>query len=130
MSNRLLAIPKEGVWCPHLSHHQVVKSQNLYGALIHQPAVHPRLSKEHVHCVLLKRQNCRQLQDRKSEVGLCCFMILTWRKFFFPTQSSKGLLEFPPAMLSYAYTIDILSRTRMFKKKKKLNITAINTIDG
>lgn len=49
----LLAVPEEGVWCPHLGHHQVVEPENLNGPLVHQPAVHPRLAKEHVHGVLL-----------------------------------------------------------------------------
>lgn len=35
VSDRLLAVPEEGVWCPHFGHHQVVQPQNLNGALIH-----------------------------------------------------------------------------------------------
>lgn len=51
--NRPLAIPEKSVWCPDFGHHQVVQSQNLNWTLIHQPAIHPRLAKEHVHCVFL-----------------------------------------------------------------------------
>lgn len=56
MSHGLLSIPEESVRCPNFGNHQVVQPQNLYGTLVHQPAVHPRLPKEHVHCVLLTQE--------------------------------------------------------------------------
>lgn len=68
VSDRLLAVPEEGVRRPHFSHHQVVQPQNLYRALVHQPPVHPRLPKEHVHCVLLRQGNW-QMQDKHVRLG-------------------------------------------------------------
>lgn len=66
VGHRLLAVPEEGVWCPHFGHHQVVQPQNLYRALVHQPAVHPRLSKEHVHGVLLRQGGWHRQRERRS----------------------------------------------------------------
>lgn len=55
MSHRLLPVPEEGVRGPHFSHHQVIEPQYLYLALVHQPPVHPCLSKEDIHGVLLRQ---------------------------------------------------------------------------
>lgn len=61
-----LAIPEKSVWCPDFGHHQVVQSQNLNWTLIHQPAIHPCLAKEHVHCVFLNHGQISNWQNKTS----------------------------------------------------------------
>jgi len=63
VSHGLLAVPEEGVRRPHFGHHQVVQPQDLDGPLVHQPPVHPRLPKEHVHRVLLCGRNARRTPE-------------------------------------------------------------------
>lgn len=51
-----LGVPEDGVWQPNESNHITVQSKDFHRAVISEATVYPRLGKDNVDLVFLKRK--------------------------------------------------------------------------
>lgn len=69
MGYGLLRVTEESVWGPDVIHHEVVQPQDFSWALKFQPLIHPCLTEEHVHGVLLICEHSLLVDKKKWALG-------------------------------------------------------------